>query len=104
MSASCHLACLEVDRGHRRLVDGDVVLVVVDEVAERVTDGARLEEARRELVQERLEGVVVVPIDQDDVGIGLLQAQRRAEPAEPSAEDDDTWAIGTLGHERAATT
>ncbi len=98
-----HLACLEVDRGHRRLVDGDVVLmVVVDEVADRVADGARLEEARRELVQERLEGVVVVPVDQDDVGVRLAQLLRRAEPAEPSAEDDDTWAIGALGHEREA--
>ena len=95
-----HLARLEVDRGHRRLVDGDVLLVVVDEVAERVSDGARLEEARRELVQERLEGVVVVPIDQDDVGVRLTQLQRRTEPAEASAEDDDAWAIGAIGHER----
>ena len=94
-----HLACLEVDRGHRRLVDGDVVLVaVVDEVAERVTDGARLEEARRELVQERLEGVIVVPIDEDDVGVGLAQLERRAKPAEPSAEDEHARTVVARAH------
>ena len=80
------------------------LMVVVDEVAKGVTDGARLEKARRELVQERLEGVVVVPVDENDVCVGLLQAQRGAQPAEPSAEDDDAWEIGTIGHERAAAT
>ena len=94
-----HLACLEVDRGHRCLVDGDVLLVVVvDEVAERVTDGARLEEARRELVQERLEGVVVVLIDEDDVGVGLAQLERRAQPAEPAAEDEHARTVAARAH------
>ena len=50
---------VEVDPGDRRLVDRRVVLVL-DEVAQRVPHRRRLEQARGQLVQQRLEGVVVV--------------------------------------------
>ena len=85
-----HLALGEVDRRHRRLVDGGVVLVV-DQVAERVSDGAGLQQTGRELVQERLEGVVVVLVHEHDVDVGLLQLSRRADAGEAAAEDDDAW-------------
>ena len=42
-------------------------------------DRLRPEQARRELVDQRLEGVVVVPVDEDDVGVGLLQRARGAD-------------------------
>ena len=56
------LARVEVDGDHGRLVNGRVVLSL-EQVAKGVTDGRRLEQAGRELVQQRLEGVVVVPVN-----------------------------------------
>ena len=52
-------------------------------------DRRRLEQPRRELVEERLEGVVVVLVDEHDVDVGLLQRSRGADAGEPAAEDDD---------------
>ena len=51
-------------------------------------DGARLEQTGRELIQQRLEGVVVVPVDEHDLRIGFLELVRGADPGEASAEDD----------------
>ena len=79
---------LEVDPGDRRLVDRGVVLVL-DEVAERVPHGRRLEQACRQLVQQRLEGVVVVLVDENDVDVGLLQLVRGTDPGEAAAENED---------------
>ena len=79
---------LEVDPGDRRLVDRGVVLVL-DEVAERVPHGRRLEQARRQLVQQRLERVVVVLVDENDVDVGLLQLVRGTDPGEAAAENED---------------
>ena len=46
-----------------------------------------LEQVGRDLVQERLEGVVVVLVDEHDVDVGVLQLPRSADPGEPAAED-----------------
>ena len=90
---------LEVDRGDRRLVDRRVVLVL-DEVAERVSDGRRLEEARGQLVQQRLEGVVVVLVDDDDVDVGLLQLVRGADSGEAAAQNEDLRSLrGGVRHD-----
>jgi hypothetical protein len=80
------LAPLEVDPGHLVQMDPGVLLVV-DEVAERVTDFGRLEQVGRHLVEERLKGVVVVLVDEDDLCIGLLERARRADSGEPASED-----------------
>ena len=48
-----------------------------------MSDRGRLEEPGRELVEERLERVVVVPVDEDDVGVGFLQLLCGADPANP---------------------
>ena len=69
-------------RGHGRLVDGDVRLLV-EEVAQRVADRGGLEQVGRDLVQERLEGVVVVLVDEDDVDVGVLQLRAAPMPANP---------------------
>ena len=84
---------VEVDPGHGRLVDGRVLLAL-DQVAERVTDRRRLEQAARELVEQRLEGVVVVAVDQHDLGVGVLELLRGADAGEASAEDEDAWTRG----------
>jgi hypothetical protein len=77
-----HLAGVEVDRRHGRLVDRGVLLVL-DEVAERVADGGLLEQAGRELIKERLEGVVVVLSTSTTSRLGVLQLLGRADPAKP---------------------
>ena len=72
-----------------RLVDRDVRLVV-EEIAERVTDRGRLEQVGRDLVEERLKGVVVVPVDEHDVHVDPLQLARGADAGEAAAEDENT--------------
>ena len=84
----------EIDARDVCLVDGGVVLTV-DEVAQRVPDDRGLDEAGRELVEERLEGVVVVLVDEHDVGVGVLQLLHGADAGEAAAEDDDTRALRT---------
>ena len=84
-----HPASRQVDSGDRVLVDGDVG-VLVEEVAQRVPHLGGLQQVGRELVEERLERVVVVLVDEDDIGVGVLQRPGRADAAEAAAEDDDT--------------
>src|SRR6478736_1956920 len=60
-----------------------------EEIAERMPDRGRLDQAGRKLVEQRLEGVVVVPVDEDDLGVGVLELLRRTDPGEPAAEDQD---------------
>ena len=79
---------VEVDRGHRGLVHSRVLLAL-EEVTKRVADRRRFEEPGGELVEERLEGVVVVPVDDDDVGVGVLELLGGADAAEAAAENHD---------------
>ena len=83
-------------------MDGDVGLLV-EEVAQRVPHLGRLQQVGRELVEERLERVVVVLVDEDDVGVGVLQGPGRADAGEAAAEDDDTrpLRLGAAGLDRA---
>ena len=69
------LARIQVDAGHRRLVDDGVVLVSY-EVAKRVGDGGRFDQPGRQLVEQRLKRVVVVPVDDDDLGVGVGELLR----------------------------
>ena len=92
-----HLALRQVDRGHRVEMDPRV-RVLVKEVAQGMPDGRGLEQVRCHLVEERLKGVVVVLVDDDDVGVDLLQRPRSADAREAPAQDEDDWprALGTL--------
>ena len=54
----------------------------------------------RELVQQRLEGVVVVPVDEHDVDVGVLQLPRGADPGEAAAENEDPRSL-TAGRRQA---
>ena len=76
----------------------DRVVLAVDEVAERVPDGAGLEQTRRELVQQRLEGVVVVLVHEHDLDVGLGELVRGADACEPSTENDDARSPGLTVH------
>ena len=48
-----------------------------------------LEQIGRDLVEQRLEGVVVVLVDEHDVDVGVLQLAGRADAGEAAAEDED---------------
>ena len=65
------------------------VLLIVEEVAQRMPDLRRLQQGRGDLVQERLERVVVVLVDDHDVHVRLLQRARRTHTREAAAEDQD---------------
>ena len=52
-----------------------------------MSDGGRLEQPRGELVEQRLEGVVVVLVDDDDVGVFLAQLLSDPDAGEAAAED-----------------
>ena len=62
----------------------------MEEVPDRMPDDGRCEQVRRHLVQQRLERVVVVPVDQDDFGVGVLEALRRTDPSETASEDQNS--------------
>ena len=68
------------------------VLLIVEEVAQRVPDRRPLQQAGGDLVEERLEGVVVVLVHDHDVHVRLLQRARRADAREAAAEDQDARA------------
>ena len=68
------------------------VLLLVDEVANRVSDRRLLEQSGSNLVQQRLKGVVVVFVDEDDVDVALLQLLRGPNAGEAAAEDEDAGA------------
>jgi hypothetical protein len=93
-----HLPSGEVQLLDPGLVDGDVRLLV-EEIADRMSYGGRLEQVGRHLVQQRLERVVIVLVDEDDVRIDVSQCSRRADPCEPSAEDQN-GVLGALAGQR----
>jgi hypothetical protein len=86
---------VQVDRGDGGLVD-DAVLLPPDQVAQRVPDGAGLEQSGRELVKQRLERVVVVPVHDHDVRVRLRELLRRADPGKAAAEDEHARSV--FGH------
>ena len=74
-----HLARVEIDSRHGCLMDRRVLLPM-DQVAQRMTDGGLLDQTGRELIQERLEGVIVVPVHQHDLDVGALELAHGADP------------------------
>ena len=86
-----HPAAREVDPGHGRLLDGEVGLLV-EEIPERVPDDGRFEQGGRQLVEEGLERVVVVLVNEHDLGFGVLEGAGGPDPGEAAAEDDDARA------------
>ena len=93
--AEAHLARVEVDLRHLVLVNPDVLLLV-EEVADRMGDRGLVEQARRELIEQRLERVVVVPVHEHDVQIALAQLLGGSDSAEPSPEDHDARAAARV--------
>ena len=68
---------------------------MIEEIAQRMGDRGRFDQARRELVEHGLETVVVVRVDQHDVHVRVLELPRGTQTGEPAAEDDDPMPVAT---------
>jgi hypothetical protein len=90
-----HLPAVEVDLRDRVLVQRCVVLLV-EEIPERMPNRRLLEEAGGDLVEERLERVVVVLVHDHDVHVALPQLLRGAHAAESASEDEDAGTLAVL--------
>jgi hypothetical protein len=77
-----------VHAGHFRQQDRRVVLPAQD-VADRPGDVGRRQRRGRNLIQQRLEAVMVLPVDQRDVDRGAAQRLRGFDAAEAGADDHD---------------
>ena len=97
------LALLDVDLAHLGQQDGQVA-----QTAQHVTDGRRdlalRKDAGGHLVQQRLEEVVVGPVDDGDPHRRPLQRPGREEAAEAAAHDDDVVLGVRRAHRRVFTT
>jgi hypothetical protein len=69
---------------------GDIALTAQD-VPQRGGDGGRGDTGGRDLIEQRLKGVVIAAIDQQEVGGGGTQGAHGGEPPEAAANDDDPW-------------
>ena len=75
---------------------GDVALAVAnvarvaEHLAQRRRDLGRVQQAARDLVEQRREQVVVLPVDEHDVDRLVPQRLRALEAAEPATDDHDT--------------
>ena len=56
--------------------------------ADRLGDVGGRQRRRRHLVEQRLEQVVIAPVDQRDADIGVAELPGAGQPAEPAADDD----------------
>ena len=68
------------------------VRLVVEEITQRMPDRGRLEQRGCDLVEQRLERVVVVLVDHHDVDVRLLQRPGGADAGEAASEDQDARA------------
>ena len=84
-------------QAHRLTEQDPRVLAPTQDRAKRLRDLARRERPGRDLVQQRLEQVVIAPVDQRHRDIGLVTERLRGvEPAEPTADDDDAMPSSAL--------
>ena len=95
--AAADLPVREVDPVDRAERDADVLLRPEDP-PDRVRDVRRREGGRRDLVQERLEQVVVVTVDQDDVDRAVLQPLGEVDPCKAGPDDHQPFAGGGRSH------
>ena len=86
-----YLALYEVDAGDASHVDGGVRLALQDG-ANGLGDLGRREAGHRDLVEKRLEGVVVRAVEQGDPHRRVRERLRRGQAAEAAPDDDDVRA------------
>ena len=87
---------MAVDAGHPAQ-DHPHAWRLAQDGADGLGDLRRRQAGRGHLVEQRLEEMVVAPVDDGDVGIGAGEAVCSAQAAETGADDDDVRA-GHRGH------
>ena len=91
-----HDATLAVDAGHAAQDHPHVGRLAQDR-ADGLGDLRRRQAGRGHLIEQRLEEMVVAPVDDRDVGIGAGEARCSTQAAETGADDDDVR-TGHWGH------
>lgn len=81
-----------VDAGHLAEQDADIRLTA-DEAAYRPGDVCRGQACRGDLVEQRLEEMMVAPVDERDVDWRPRQCARGGQPAESGADHDYLKAV-----------
>ena len=92
-----HDPAVEIEVGHLGQLDAHV-LGPPDDVPDRRRDLTRREHARRDLVEQGLEQVVVAAVDDRDVDRPVGEVADRQQPTEPPADDHDLVASRRSGH------
>ncbi len=65
------------------------IALLLGELPDRSGDLGRCQHRRRRLIEQRLENMVIAPVDQNDVGIGSSQSASRGDPSKATAHDHD---------------
>ncbi len=86
----------EIDVRDERLPHAHVARVA-EHGAERIRDVRRIEQRRRDLVEQRREGVVALPVDEQHVDVAAVELPRARQPAESTADDHDSGASACHG-------
>ena len=89
-----HLVTVPIDTRDQALAEQHPALTP-EQPTNGIGDISGVEPARRDLVEQRLELVVVVLIDHGDIDRSVLQPLRGVEPTEACPDDDD---VHTSGH------
>ena len=82
-----------VDRSRAYVYAGDFgehhadILLPLGELPDRGGDLRRRENGGRDLVKQRLENVVIAPVDQDDVNVASFQGAGRSDSGKSGADD-----------------
>ena len=78
------------------------VPLAAQDAADRRRDLRRRQAGRRDLVQQRLERVVVLAVDEREIDVLAREPARRLEAGEAAADDDDVLARGHVAHSTCA--
>ena len=69
------------------------VVLLAKDVAQRMANLFGRDQVSSHLVKHRLESVIIMLVNQCDLGIGLGQLLRRAETGKPPAQNEHLWFI-----------
>ena len=94
--AEQHLIRRGIDVGHPAEQDPRIRLVA-QKGADRRGDVRRRQRRRRHLIEQRLEQVIVAPVDEGDPAGCIAQGLRSAKATEASADDNHMWKLGKRG-------
>ena len=68
------------------------ILLLVGDLSYRGGDLGRRKNRRCYLIEQRLENVVIAPVDQNDIRIASFQSTSRGDPGESASDDHNTLA------------